>query len=79
MDTAKYEVVDNHENLPKTLGTVFWDGSSLEFKPNTLERRFLGIEIHVGGRVLTLDDGLDFIKAIPQYYRSGYVAVRRID
>lgn len=75
----KFEIVDNHENMPKILGTVSWNGSELEFKPNTLARKFYGIQIHVGGRILTFDDGLDFIKGIPHYYRSGYLALRRVE
>lgn len=79
MTSVKYEVVDNHRNTPQKLGTVSWDGSELVFSPAHLERRFWGIDIHVGNRVLTLDDGLDFIRAIPHHYRSGYISLRRVE
>lgn len=78
MQTEKYEVIDNHEHSPKTLGTVSWDGSALEFKPAQLERKFWGMDIHTADRILTIDDGLDFIKAMRHHCRSGYIALRRI-
>lgn len=73
-----YELTDMSGSKPQKLGTISWNGSDLEFKPQTLRHRFEGVFIQTGAGELSLEDGLDFIKAIPHHYRSGYVSLRRV-
>jgi hypothetical protein len=55
-------------------GTVWWDGKKIQSdKPTILS---LLKEVHHSGK--GFEDGLEFLKVAPRYFRSGYVTMQRV-
>lgn len=55
-------------------GKVWWDGKEIQSdEPKILK---MLKDIHHSGK--GFEDGLEFLKVIPRYFRSGYVTMNRI-
>jgi hypothetical protein len=74
----EYELV-SYGKEEKSLGTAWWNGKEIETsKPSLLELlKDTTIISHGNDDKLTIDDGIDFLKALPSYFRS-YVSARKV-
>ena len=62
----------------KVLGRLYWDGSKVASDNDKLLKRMKNTTIRgKKGRTLTVDDGVEFLQALPNYYRS-YVSARKV-
>lgn len=68
-----YEMVE-HFDKDKVVARVAWDGQHIVVDNKLVEEELKSIEVHG----YTFKDGLDFMKALPFYYRNGYVSLRRV-
>ena len=68
----EYEIIGSRD---PTLAHVWWDGKKIASDDNgylaSLDARPIGI--------LTVNSGLEYLKKLPQLYRSGYIRVKRVD
>lgn len=65
-----WELRDENQSL---WGTVWWDGKNI--KSDTPQILSMLKKIHHSGK--SFEDGLEFLKVIPRYFRSGYVTMNR--
>ena len=60
----------------KSLGTVWWDGAKVQSSSQSLLAMLKDTRI-IGETPLTIKDGVEFLKALPRYYRS-YISARKV-
>ena len=69
----EYEVVSNTGATPEVVASFWWDGKKVRCSsPRYLERANQYAPMN-----LTARDGIDFLEALPQVFRSGYMTCRR--
>ena len=61
----------------ESLGTLYWDGKKVASDDERLLKRMQNISIRGEKGQLTVDDGIEFLKALPNHYRS-YVSARKV-
>jgi hypothetical protein len=61
----------------ESLGTLYWDGKKVTSDNEKLLKRMKSTKIRGPKGRLTLDDGIEFLEALPGYYRS-YVSARKV-
>lgn len=69
----EYEVVSSSGPRPEVLASFWWDGKKVQCS----DARFLERANEYAPMNLTSRDGVDFLEALPQVFRSGYVSCRR--
>lgn len=60
-----------------SLGTVYWDGKKVASDDKKFLDRMKKTRIRQKNRELTVEDGIEFLKALPSKYRS-YVSARKV-
>ena len=60
----------------KSLGTAWWDGKKVKASSASLLAMLKDTTI-VAENPLTIKDGVEFLKALPRYYRS-YISARKV-
>lgn len=79
----RYEVIKNAWSTEDVAGYIIvGEDKSLRFEPEKLRHMFDTVTVRTflngSPRTLTVDDGLDFVNALGQYWRSGYTVVRLV-
>lgn len=71
----EYELV-RYGREEKSLGTVWWDGAKVQSSSDSLLAMLKDTRI-VGSTPLTIKDGIEFLQALPNYYKS-YISARKV-
>lgn len=58
----------------KVLATVWWDGEEIQAEPSN----YLTILKEKHYNKVSFADGLEFLKVLPNIYKSGYLSARRV-
>lgn len=75
----EYEVVDNTGASKKVLGRAWWNGSEIETDSPSFMQRLKTINISLGStKSVSWEDGIDFLKALPKHYKSGYLMAHKV-
>ena len=61
----------------KSLGNVWWNGKKVEAEESSLLSLLKQTKIRGDGEVLTIEDGIEFLKALPDYFRS-YISAMKV-
>lgn len=70
----KYELIAHYRN-DQVEATIEWDGSKIKVDNKLVEKQLKQAEV----MDKTWQDGIEFLKVLPFYYKSGYVGLRRVD
>lgn len=73
----EYELVTDGKRT-ESMGTLYWDGKKVASDTKRLLDRMKNIRIRSNDEFLTIDDGIEFLEALPSYYRS-YVSARKVE
>ena len=71
----EYELM-SYGREEKSLGKAWWNGKKVETdKPSLLS---MLKDTRMVSQGLTIDDGIEFLEALPSYYRS-YISARKVE
>lgn len=62
----------------ESLGTLYWDGKKVVSDDERLLKRMKNTTIRGKNGSLTVEDGIEFLQALPSHYRS-YVSARKVE
>lgn len=72
----EYEIM-SYGMEDESLGKVWWNGKKVVTDEPSLLQMLKSQPIRVGDKELTVDDGIEFLKGLPLYYRS-YISAKKV-
>jgi hypothetical protein len=72
----EYEFV-SYGKREESLGTLYWDGKKVASDDKRLLESLKNTTIRSKDGPLTMEDGIAYLTALPDYYRS-YIAARKV-
>jgi hypothetical protein len=72
----EYELI-SYGKREESLGTTWWNGNKVEASKPSLLSLLKETRIVSEDKNLTIDDGIAFLEALPNYFRS-YVSARKV-
>lgn len=73
----EYELI-SYGTEEESLGTAWWNGKKIETSESSLLALLKDTTIRNEEGSFTVDDGVDFLKALPTYFRS-YVSASKVE
>ena len=69
-----FEVISNSGDQPKTIGTIWWTGKTIDSDVSKLIKDLKKIKI----TNKSFGDGLEFFNLLPLHFRNGYLTLKRV-